>query len=643
MMEGKDRKVRFESIKEKVLEHLAKLEEEENKTLKKSFMFALLGKSGKGLPVGTIREWKGKKFIKIAPGKWRPKYDSHTRGAKLAISALKKKIIACKDEHEMMQLILENRDRFTDTRGNPLPFVQELYEFTKENQNKIENKQDKNTKEKKQNKKIDSAKNTKEDGYPEKDYPEYKGKGQEAVNFIVKNKGGQVRGAFNRKEIGDIDVVWGEVTDKEKHTGYGLAHIIDKHGMEAVNKIGDVVKDGDVYRDHKNRLCIGKDKFELALREEWFGKEKIWIITNYEKKEVSAKLMYPSTDNTEGIHSETSTGIVAQTQEKSSTSLREKEKKALEYGFDLSNYYPAFSNEFQEADLDNDLYLCDRLSEAVKDYGLKREEIRAFTMDIHFNEGYRDITPNNENKWEFYNIVIPNLQGSDAEQCLSRLGFEKAREIFNKMLVEYKNILNEKNAKLQPLSNILETGKSLSVKHKELGEIIIDAGSTGKSGYGLKHIIEQRYKKDCKNEDEITALLCLIQDTLKDGKSKLQSSFTNSDDSETKHYEIEKDGILAYVSSRRFGKDEKFLLTGFDSKDKNKEAQDAIKTVIAQYDYTLEYSFIRNQVGAVIASLAKNVTDNNEKGKMKKSIVKHYEPSQSWKKVMAELKAVYNL
>ncbi|MGP1414493.1 MAG: hypothetical protein ACTTJ6_00980 [Treponema sp.] len=65
----KDRKTRFEIIKAKVIEYLEKLEEEDNKTLKKAFIFALLGKGGKGLPVGTIREWKGKKFIKIAPGK----------------------------------------------------------------------------------------------------------------------------------------------------------------------------------------------------------------------------------------------------------------------------------------------------------------------------------------------------------------------------------------------------------------------------------------------------------------------------------------------------------------------------------------------------------------------------------------------
>ena len=299
----KDRKTRFESIKAKVLEHLEKLEEEENKTLKKAFMFALLGKGGKGLPVGTIREWKGKKFIKIASGKWRPKYDSHTKGAKLAISALKKKIVACKDEHEMMQLILENRDRFSDSDGNPLPFVQEIYKFTKENQNKKEeNEQPNNTKQENQNKKDKTTSNS----YPEKDYPEYKGKGQEAVDFIVKNKGGQVRGAFHRKEIGDIDVVWGEVTNKEKHTGYGLAHIIDKHGMDAVAKIGDAVKNGKVIKTKTGIATIFFKDYKVGLSKGWKGEgNNHWIVTAYSKDESTAKTFDAGGHNPEATLSET--------------------------------------------------------------------------------------------------------------------------------------------------------------------------------------------------------------------------------------------------------------------------------------------------------------------------------------------------
>ena len=290
-------------------------------------MFALLGKGGKGLPVGTIREWKGKKFIKVAPGKWRPKYDSHTKGAKLAISALKKKIVACKDEYEMMQIILENRDRFSDSNGNPLPFVQELYKFTKETQNKEENKQNTDSKKEEQGKKNednleDNEDKATNDDYPEKDYPEYKGKGQEAVDFIVKNKGGQVRGAFNRKEIGDIDVVWGKITDKEKHTGYGLAHIIDKHGMDTIPKIGEVVKDGDIINPNNNpeRIAIESKNLHIGLRQQWGGKKKTWIITSFEK-EGNAKTTRSNKDHTEETLSETSTGSVSQSKEKSSSGL----------------------------------------------------------------------------------------------------------------------------------------------------------------------------------------------------------------------------------------------------------------------------------------------------------------------------------
>ena len=74
----KDEKLDY--FKNKILEHLIGLEKNKE-DLKKSLLEAeSIAKGGKGLPVGTIREWKGKKYIKISPGKWRPKYDSNSRG-----------------------------------------------------------------------------------------------------------------------------------------------------------------------------------------------------------------------------------------------------------------------------------------------------------------------------------------------------------------------------------------------------------------------------------------------------------------------------------------------------------------------------------------------------------------------------------
>ena len=126
---------KFNYFKEKVLEHLKSLEAEENKSIKKSLLDAeSIVKGGKGLPVGTVQTWHGKngetyKVRKVAPGKWRKMYQSDSRGAKLAIAALRKKAEKCKDSQELMQLILENRDRFSDDKGRPIPLVQELSKY----------------------------------------------------------------------------------------------------------------------------------------------------------------------------------------------------------------------------------------------------------------------------------------------------------------------------------------------------------------------------------------------------------------------------------------------------------------------------------------------------------------------------------
>ena len=149
----------------------------------------------------------------------------------------------------------------------------------------------------------------------------------------------------------------------------------------------------------------------------------------------------------------------------------------------------------------------------------------------------------------------------------------------------------------------MESGKSAAIRHNEIGEILVDAGTTGKSGYGIKHIIEQRYAKDGKNEDEITALMPLVLDAAKSGR-------INRDND--KVIELEKNGIVAIISKQRFAKSEKWLLTGFDNFNKEQEATDAIQTVIASHSNAPEYSYFRKQVGAVIASLKQSIPENAE-------------------------------
>lgn len=317
----KDGKFRY--FQKKIIEHIAELEGEESNEVNKSFFYMVDTIVKSKFPVGTIREWKGKKYIKVAPGKWRPKYDSNSRGAKLAVAALKRKAEQCKTSQELLQLVLENRDRFSDKDGKPLAFVKELSDYVSGLNDKAEKQTGEKSDSKKDNAKTAAQKSGKndtgDDGYPEKNYPEYKGKGQKAVDFIVNQKGGQVRGAFNRPEIGDIDIVWGKITNAEKHEGYGLAHIIDKHGMDAAKKIGEVINTGDIVRPDNNpdRIAIENNNFHVGLRQQWNGKKKLWIITGFEKAG-NVKTTRSNKDYTGESLPETSATSIPQSGKKSS-------------------------------------------------------------------------------------------------------------------------------------------------------------------------------------------------------------------------------------------------------------------------------------------------------------------------------------
>jgi len=125
-----------------------------------------------------------------------------------------------------------------------------------------------------------------------RNYTEYYHKGIEAIEKVLKEKQGQVVGAFNRKDIGDIDVVWG-------NNQVGLQKIIDKHSHEfssfgegnegIINGISEIVNKGKLIEENGVYTIEyeNEDKtFRVGLSKGWYGKgENQWIITAYEKKD----------------------------------------------------------------------------------------------------------------------------------------------------------------------------------------------------------------------------------------------------------------------------------------------------------------------------------------------------------------------
>jgi len=142
-----DRKLEY--FKSELLKILDKKEKEESgEEVSKAFIVQELYKSmtdplymakgGKVGAVGEIRTWNGKKYKKMPNKKWVRIYDKETRGAKLSIAALRRKVDACTNSQELLNLVLENRDRFCDELGRPLPIVQELSKYVSKKNDELE-------------------------------------------------------------------------------------------------------------------------------------------------------------------------------------------------------------------------------------------------------------------------------------------------------------------------------------------------------------------------------------------------------------------------------------------------------------------------------------------------------------------------
>lgn len=96
---------------------------------------------GRVANIGEIREWKGKKYIKVAPNKWRPKYDSVSRGAKQSVAIVRKRIQNAQSFEELAQILKENKERFSDENGKPIEIAKEVLKEARKAKKTIKNKE----------------------------------------------------------------------------------------------------------------------------------------------------------------------------------------------------------------------------------------------------------------------------------------------------------------------------------------------------------------------------------------------------------------------------------------------------------------------------------------------------------------------
>ena len=111
-------------------------------------------------------------------------------------------------------------------------------------------------------------------------HPEYSGRPEQAIEKLMKEKNGFVPAAIHKEGIGDIDLVYG----KGGVTGYGLAHIAEKHGEEIVNKLPNLISNGDVDNSqaHLGRSFIYSDDKKVVISLTYLTSERIWLLTAYD-------------------------------------------------------------------------------------------------------------------------------------------------------------------------------------------------------------------------------------------------------------------------------------------------------------------------------------------------------------------------
>ena len=117
-------------------------------------------------------------------------------------------------------------------------------------------------------------------------FTQFRYKPKEAIKHLKRVKHGECISALYRNEIGDIDIVWGE-NDPKTNKGYGLKHIIEKHGAE-IKRLGFEVEDfipivvqfGEfsVKKSDTKKVVFESEFFRFVVQTSWNCKKKNFLL-----------------------------------------------------------------------------------------------------------------------------------------------------------------------------------------------------------------------------------------------------------------------------------------------------------------------------------------------------------------------------
>lgn len=126
----------------------------------------------------------------------------------------------------------------------------------------------------------------------EPEYKQFKNKPKEAILHLMKVKKGRCSDALYREDIGFVDIIWG-YNNPKTNIGFGLKHIIEKHGKE-IAEIGFKVEDfipfvfsvlpkAKKQKKPKTRIAYENKNYRIIIANGYSGDKKKWILSAYDR------------------------------------------------------------------------------------------------------------------------------------------------------------------------------------------------------------------------------------------------------------------------------------------------------------------------------------------------------------------------
>ena len=129
-------------------------------------------------------------------------------------------------------------------------------------------------------------------------YTQFEGKTKEAMEHLNAVKTGICINAFNRDDIGNVDIAWGRPNDpKTGKGGFGLSHILTDHGDEIndfnfdpIDFILLILNFGKLNRQgKKNRIYLEGKDYRLIVTTEWYGVKQQLLLTAFDLRPIARK------------------------------------------------------------------------------------------------------------------------------------------------------------------------------------------------------------------------------------------------------------------------------------------------------------------------------------------------------------------